>query len=70
VMTPTDSVYRLTLGVPNFRAVVKANDSPNPNAYINSYQEGFGGIGTSSDRDGKIGFDLPNGRNQIRIYTT
>ena len=70
VMTPTDSVYRLTLGIPNFRAVVKANDSPNPNAYINSYQEGFGGIGTYSDRDGKIGFDLPNGRNQLRIYTT
>ena len=70
VMTPTDSVYRLTLGVPNFRAVVKANDSPNPNAYIHSYQEGFGGIGTSSDRDGKIGFDLPNGRNQLRIHTT
>jgi len=69
-VTPTDSVYRLTLGVPNFRAVVKANDSPNPNAYINSYQEGFGGIGTNSDRDGKIGFDLPNGRNQLRIYTT
>lgn len=70
VMTPTESVYRLTLGVPNFRAVVKANDSPNPNAYINAYQEGFGGIDTSSDRDGKIGFDLPNGRNQVRIYTT
>jgi hypothetical protein len=70
VMTPTDSVYRLTLGAPNFRAVVKANDNPNPNAYINSYQEGFGGIGTYSDRDGKIGFDLPDGRNQIRIYTT
>jgi len=70
VMTPTDSVYRLTLGVPNFRAVVKANDSPNPNANINSYQDGFGSIATSSDRDGKIGFDLPNGRNQIRIYTT
>ena len=70
VISPTDSVYRLTLGVPNFRAVVKANDSPNPNAYINSYQDGFGWIGTSSDRDGKIGFDLPNGRNQIRIYTT
>lgn len=69
-ITPIDSVYRFTLGVPNFRAVVKANVSPNPNAYISSYQEGFGGIGTYSDRDGKIGFDLPNGRNQIRIYTT
>ena len=66
----TDSVYRLTLGTPNFKAVVKANDSPNPNAYINSRQDGFGDLGTSSDRDGKIGFDLPNGRNEVRIYTT
>ncbi len=69
-VSPVGSVYRLKLGTPNFKGVVKANGAVNPRAYVYAYQEGFETLQSNADSDGRIGFDLPNGRNTVVINTT
>ncbi len=70
LLTSETGTYHLRLGRANFNAVLHANGAPNPSAYVKAYQEGFNSLGTNANSDGKLGFDLPDGRNEIRIYTT
>ena len=69
-ISAVSGIYKLKLGSPNLRAVVKANGMPNPRAWIYAYQEGFETLYSTSDNDGRIGFDLPDGRNTLVINTT
>ncbi len=70
ILTPETGTYHLRLGAANFNAVLHANGAPNPSGYVESYQEGFNSLGVSANADGKVAFDLPDGRNRIRIFTT
>jgi hypothetical protein len=70
VVQAVNGVYRLKLATPNFQAILRANGAPNPNAWSNAYQPGFNSLGSSADADGKVAYDLPNGINEVRIYTT